>query len=132
MRFILFALLLLSSFSAAILEVQNCPSLANSNFTLNVISSSEPQIVIENANEGLLVSSAGQSEQTYSYYVNFSKVPKNLYVLSATAEGSTVKCGFSYVPPELTTTKIPDSSVIIVLLSVLALSFVLFRKDKKR
>ncbi len=131
MRFILFSLLLLSSFSAAILEFQNCPSLANSNFTLNIISSSEPQVAIQTENPGLSVSVAGQSEQTYSYYVNFSKVPKNLYVLSATTDGSTVKCGFSYVPPELTTTKIPDSNLLIVVLSVLAFAFVVLRKSKK-
>lgn len=132
MRIILLLLLILATFSSAILEFQNCPSLANSNFTINVISRSEPQMAIENPNDGLSVSNAGQSEQTYSYYVNFSKVPKNLYVLSATTDGSTVRCGFSYVPPELTTTKIPDSNLVIVVLSVLAFAFVVFRKDKKR
>ena len=129
---ILFVLILiLSSFSTAILEFQNCPSIANSNFTLNVISDAQPVVVLETPNERVTINQVNANLPIYAYNVNFSNATKNLYILIASAGSTIVKCGFAYASPELTTTRIPDSNLLIVVLSVLACAFVVFRKAKK-
>jgi len=131
MRILLLSILLISSLSFAHFEFQECPSVAQSNFTIKIFSEAEPTVTITPSAPHATVTPLSANGEEHLYSVNFSTDKKGLYSINAAIAEYSIKCDVAYVTPELTVTKVPDLNLLVVLLSVLLTSIFVFSNSKK-